>query len=332
MAGQNDPQDGTNWSEDDHSDLNSYGDEEEFNEEDWEKHEAEEEGNEGSASRESSETSVLHSERTGSNAGSGTGSDQEGDEEEDSGSDAEGMREDGEEEEEAEEGDPESTCGSGGEEDGLQSSTTNFNTKPAAAFSFGSAPTSSAFSRHPALTTATGMPGNTNSAFPRATFANPSAVSSAFGQTGPWPSAAIHDGSSSASNFAVPAPTAAVVSFPPATPPLMGVLPSPTPIIGGGAKSNVASASTVEVKNSMSGSREQTVSPAPVRTPVSQGKSAAATLLQFEDFKRSFGQNQHHTRSAEDEAAVVKALLARYELVVPTDKFDDQIERALYGC
>lgn len=72
--------------------------------------------------------------------------------------------------------------------------------------------------------------------------------------------------------------------------------------------------------------------PSSAHTTLSQAKPAAAASLQFVDFKRSLGQGVRRVRSASEEALDVKASLARYELVVPTDKYDHQIESALYGC
>lgn len=72
--------------------------------------------------------------------------------------------------------------------------------------------------------------------------------------------------------------------------------------------------------------------PSSAHTTLSQANPAAAASLQFVDFKRSFGQGVRRVRSASEEALDVKASLARYELVVPTDKYDHQIESALYGC
>ncbi|AIO01823.1 hypothetical protein LPMP_341970 [Leishmania panamensis] len=58
--------------------------------------------------------------------------------------------------------------------------------------------------------------------------------------------------------------------------------------------------------------------------------------LYFVDFERSLGQKLsssewHRARSKDGETQDVKRALARYDLVLPTDKFDEQIEKALYG-
>lgn len=58
--------------------------------------------------------------------------------------------------------------------------------------------------------------------------------------------------------------------------------------------------------------------------------------LHFVDFERSLGQKLsssewHRAHSKADEVQDVKRALARYNLVLPTDKFDEAIEKALYG-
>ncbi|KPA86168.1 hypothetical protein ABB37_00417 [Leptomonas pyrrhocoris] len=332
MAGRCDPHDAANWGDDSPNNSILSGDEEdEFNEEDCEENdEGEEEEDDGSTSYESGGGSVQQSQRTDPGDGSRNGSVQEAEREEenDDGFDAEEERGDYDEEEETEGGDSESAGSVSGEEDEPQTDANNFNANLAAAFSFGSAAASSAFSQPPALTSTAKVFGNVDRAPPPVPFANTSAVPSAFAQTSLWPSATTHGSSSS-----VPAQSTTPSSFAAAAPTPSAASPSPVLIDSGCAESHAAPAKNVEGRNPVHHRREQTTSPTPAHASVpSQGKSAAAMSLQFVDFKRSFGQNLRRTRSAAEEASEVKASLARYELVVPTDKFDAQIEKALYSC
>lgn len=85
-------------------------------------------------------------------------------------------------------------------------------------------------------------------------------------------------------------------------------------------------------------------SPGPVERCIS-GTAASLAVpkdcpLQFTSFVRTLGGKRpspssadyHRPLSEAEEAAQVRAILSRYELVIPTDKFDEQITMALYGA
>ncbi|KAG5492083.1 hypothetical protein GH5_00987 [Leishmania sp. Ghana 2012 LV757] len=82
-----------------------------------------------------------------------------------------------------------------------------------------------------------------------------------------------------------------------------------------------------------------TPGPRPAIAPAAATQQQHGTIaapLHFVDFERSLGQKLsnsewHRARSTAEEAEDVKRILARYDLVLPTDAFDEQIDKALYG-
>lgn len=278
--------------------------EDEYEEGDWEEGEEEEEEEEIEENEQSEGSASASGERRGSSSNGGSGSGEEDDQDEEDEGD------DGEEEEDFDVYNSEDDAQEGADDcvndaDG-RNDTTHESTAPISAptFAFTAASSPSAFVQAPAFA---------DSAF---------TASPAFGQTSAWPAVSSSNENARAAPFSSAAPHSAP-SPPAAVYPSLS-LPSnnneKTALTGGHAAQPALSTPPTPLPSQHAGA---------VASPE---RSAAAASLQFVDFKRSLGQPGRRSRTATEEAQEVKVALARYELVVPTDKFDDQIEKALYGC
>jgi hypothetical protein len=317
------------WSGANNNDISD--EENEFNEEDWEEEDEEEEqecveeDDDNSTEQEGSNSSASQSNHTGSAERSVDSGEEEGDEDEE---------EDEDDYEDATEGyndEEEEGKNSGHDVDDVAHEKDNADTAVTAQYapSFNFAAASSP----PVLaSSAFASAGHPPSAGAPTSIA---AASSAFGQAAAWPlaTATVNGSSSAFTSFRQPTPSA-----------------SPPPAFFTGAPAAAAPGSagveegvpyhSAEGATPASSKMTQPPFPAPPTSAqllpphktAHQEGAAAAISLQFVDFKCSFGQALRRTRSAAEEAQEVKTSLARYELVVPTDRFDKQIERALYGC
>ncbi|GET92725.1 hypothetical protein, unknown function [Leishmania tarentolae] len=149
-------------------------------------------------------------------------------------------------------------------------------------------------------------------------------------------------GRSGASAFGPLAPLEASSSPPPTTPSVFAAsplatstLPQPFPATTKPGFPRNAALQEQRPLSTPPVSSFQSTAPAPTAATQPQVGTITDTL-QFVDFERSLGQKLsssewHHARKKADEVQDVKRVLARYHLVLPTDKFDEQIEKALYG-